>query len=442
MKFTLVGFLLSALMVSACYAQSIDTKKLDSLFDMLQNHELATGSVAVSVNGKIIYQRAIGFTAIDGTTQVRADVNTKYRIGSVSKMFTATIVFQLIDEGKLRLSTRLASYFPQLANADKITIGEMLCHRSGLHDYTKDTGFPDWMDKPKTREEMLKIVASKDPDFEPGFRADYCNTNYLLLSYIIENICTMSYAQAIEQRIASKIGLKNTHYAKLIDSQKNEAFSYKYANGVWNKEKETYPGIHNGAGALVSTAADLTRFIHSLFAGKLIKQKSLQKMETIADGYGMGIFPYDVGTAKGYGHNGRIEEFYSAIRYYPEKKLAVSYITNGILYPRTDILDGLLKICFNTGYTIPFSKQEVLHKEDLKKYIGTYASGSLPFKVTCKEKEQQLIFEVGGNELEAASITNTYFMNRKTGSFFEFNTEKQELLIKETDNVYTLQKEK
>jgi len=74
------------------------------------------------------------------------------------------------------------------------------------------------------------------------------------------------------------------------------------------------------------------------------------------DGYGMGIFPFDFDSAKGYGHNGRIKEFYSAVRYYPAKKLAVSYVTNGILYPRADILDGILKICFDEPYIIPFSR--------------------------------------------------------------------------------------
>ena len=439
MKIPVIVLSLSIVFFSNSYSQTLNTKKLDSLFDMLQNRELANGSVAISINGKTLYQRAIGFAMLDNNKKKSPDINTKYRIGSSSKMFTAAMIFQLIEEKKLSLDTKLAKYFPQLPNADKITIEEMLYHRSGLHDYTHDTNFPDWMDKPITHEELLKIIASKGSDFEPGTKADYCNTNYLLLSYIIERITRTTYSEALNKKIVVKIGLKDTYYGKPIDIRRNEATSYKYSDSVWKKEKETNLSIHCGAGSIVSTPKDLTVFIQSLFNGKLISRANLDSMTTIIDGYGMGIFPYDFDTTKGFGHNGRIEEFYSATRYYPEKKLAVSYITNGILYPRIDILEGILKICFNDNYVIPFSKLSAI---DLSTYIGTYSSNDLPFKVVCNEDNNKLIFEAAGRTMEAEPVSANYFMNLKTGSFFEFNPEKGELQIKETDNAYYLQKEK
>lgn len=442
MKTFFIVFFLSTFFLSGCYSQTIDIKKLDSLFEILQNRGLATGSIAISINGNSVYERAIGFTMLDSGRKLAPDINTKYRIGSISKMFTAVMIFQLIDEKKLSLNDKLSTYFPQLRNANKITIEEMLRHRTGLHDYTKDTNFPEWMDKPKAHQEMLKIIASKGSDFEPGSKTDYCNTNYLLLSYIIEKIDKMEYAKAVEKRITSKIGLKNTYYGKPIDVHRNEAISYKYSDSSWNKEKETDVSIHCGAGSIVSTPADLTVFIQNLFSGKLISHVSFNNMKTMIDGYGMGMFPFDFDTTNGYGHNGRIEEFYSAIRYYPEKKLAVSYITNGILYPRIDILKGVLKICFNDNYTIPFLKPVVLQSREFDEYVGTYSSGDLPFKVVCKKKDEKLIFEVAGKTMEAEPVGTNYFMNLKTGSFFEFNSEKKELQIKETDFVYYLQKEK
>lgn len=424
------------------YSQALNVKKLDSLFDALQDHQMANGSVAISINGKIVYRRAIGFAMINGGGKIKPDVNTKYRIGSVTKEFTAAMIFQLIEEGRLTLDKKLAIWFPQLPNADKITIREMLYHRSGLHDYTHDTNYPDWMDKPKTHDEMLAIIAGKGSDFEPGTKADYCNTNYLLLSYIIEKIDGTSFAQAVEKRITSKIALKNTYYAMPINIDRNEATSYKYADSSWKQEKETDPGIHCGAGSLVSTPADLTVFIQNLFNGKLINHASLGNMKTMIDGYGMGMFPYDFDNVKGYGHGGRVEEFYSWIWYYPEKKLAISYITNGILFPRRDIMDGIRKICFNDDYTVPFSKPVVLQSNDLDKYAGTYSSGDLPFKVVCKKDNNKLIFDAAGRTMDAEPISSNYFMNLKTGTFFEFPPSKDELQIKETDNLYHLHKEK
>jgi CubicO group peptidase (beta-lactamase class C family) len=433
---------LALLLYTAANAQKLNTRKLDSLFNMLQSHGLANGSVAISIDGKVVYQKAIGFTSLENNKKTTPNIHTKYRIGSVSKLFTATMIFQLIEAGKLNLDDKLSTWFPGLPNAGKITIRLMLYHRSGLHDYTKDTNFPDWMDKPQTEAQMLKIITEKGTDFEPGTKADYCNTNYLLLSYIIEKIDRQPYEATVQKRIISKLKLPDTYYGKPISIARNESFSYKYSDSTWKIQKATDPGIHKGAGSLVSTPADLTTFIHQLFTGQLISQTSLAKMTTMIDDYGMGIFPYDFDGAKGYGHYGRIEEFYTALRYYPEQKLAISYTTNGILYPRRDIVEGVLKICFNDNYTIPFSKPITGQSSDLDKYLGEYASGDLPFKVICKKENNILILEAAGRTMIAEPVTTDYFMNLKTGTFFQFYPQSGELQIKETDNVYYLSKSK
>lgn len=427
------------LLFSVAYAQTSNIKKLDSLFDILQMRELATGSVAISVDGKIIYRKAIGFSSLDGNKKVLPDINTKYRIGSVSKMFTAVIIFQLIEEGKLSLHDKLITWFPDLPNAGKITIEQMLYHRSGLHDYTQGTNFSNWMDKPATERAMLNIITDNGPDFEPGAKAAYSNTNYLVLSYIIEKVDRQPYSSALNKRIIKKLQLPNTSYAKPIDIKRNESISYKYADSTWKKQKETDPGIHMGAGSLVSTPSDLVIFIHKLFTNQLISRTNLAKMTAIKDDYGMGIFPNNFNSARGYGHNGRIEEFYTAVRYYPDQKLAVSYITNGILYPRIDILEGILKICLNEGYTIPFYKPVALQSSELDKYLGEY-SGDLPFKVICRKTINALTFEAGGRTMTAEAVAKDYFMNLKTGTFFQFKPQRGELQIKETDNVYYLLK--
>jgi D-alanyl-D-alanine carboxypeptidase len=436
MKLFFLTIALTLCFLPNSYSQTLNSKKLDSLFNMLQKRGLATGSVAISINGKTVYQRAIGFVRLDSNKKTVPDINTKYRIGSVSKMFTAVMIFQLIEEGKLSLHEKLAAYFPQLPNAEKITIKDMLYHRSGLHNYTAGTNFPDWMDKPKTHDELLQIIAAKGAGFEPGAKADYCNSNYLLLSYIIEKIDQLSYAAALEKRIIPKLRLSHTHFGKPTNGHGNESSSYKYVDSVWKKEKETDLSIHSGAGSIISTPGELVVFIQQLFSGKLINQANLDSMKTMIDGYGMGMFPYDFRATKGYGHNGRIEEFYSAVRYYPEKKLAICYVTNGILFPRIDILDGILKICFNENYIIPFSQKPVLISDDLNKYTGEYSSGDLPFKVICKKINNRLIIEAAGRSIEVEPVSPNYFMNVRTGSFFEFNPAKGTLQVKETDNVY------
>ena len=427
-----------AVLNPSSFGQTINVSKLDSFLNSLASRELAMGSLTVSKNGIIKYQKAFGYSYIGDDKKISANIYTKYRIGSATKMFTAVMIFQLIEEGKLSLDKKLNTYFPNLPNANNITISNMLYHRSGLHDYTHDTNFPEWMDKPKTHDQLLKIIKDKGSDFEPGTEADYSNSNYLLLGYIIEKVCKVPYADALKKRITSKLNLKNTYYGNPINLKKNEATSYKYAENNWNKEKETNLSIHGGAGSIVSTPTDMTKFINALFSNKLISKLSLSKMETMVDDYGMGMFPNKYGSKISFGHNGRIEEFYSALWHFPNEKLSFAYCTNGIDYPRTDIIEGVLKICFNEQLTLPFTKDSILQSEDLDKYTGKYSSG--PIVVNCTKDGTKLLLETRGKVFEVEKISDNYFMNAISGYFFEFYPDKGELLIKETDNIYHLKR--
>jgi len=420
--------------------QSINVSKLDSFLNSLASRDLAMGNLTISKNGIVKYQKAMGYSLIDKGKKIHAGIYTKYRIGSATKMFTAVMIFQLIEEGKLSLDKKLSTYFPNLPNANKITISQMLYHRSGLYDYTHDTNFPEWMDKPKTHDELLKIIKDKGGDFEPGTEADYSNSNYLLLGYIIERICKVPYADALKKRITSKLNLKNTYYGNPISIKNKEATSYKYAENSWHKQKETNLSIHGGAGSIVSTPTDMVKFIDALFFNKLISKSSLSKMEMMVVDYGMGMFPNKYGSKNSFGHNGRIEEFYSALWYFPNEKLSFAYCTNGIDYPRTDIIEGVLKICFNEHFTLPFSKDAILKSEDLDKYIGKYSSEQIV--VNCTKNGTKLLLETRGKIFEAEKINDNYFMNAASGYFFEFNPYKGELQIKETDNTYHLKRVK
>ena len=149
------------------------------------------------------------------------------------------------------------------------------------------------------------------------------------------------------------------------------------------------------------------------------------------------FFSNKYGRKPSFGHNGRIEEFYAATWYFPDEKLSFAYCTNGINYPRTDLIEGILKICFNERFVIPFIKADVM-KRDLEKYPGRYSSD--PIIVDCKRDGEKLWLETGGNAFEVEKIGDNYFMNALHGYFFEFFPDRGELQIKETDNIYFLKK--
>ncbi len=312
---------------------------MDSLINNLASHNLAIGSMAISIGGKVVYQRSFG------KDQTPA---TEYRIGSISKLFTATLVYQLIDAHKLALNAQLSNYFPQLPNSTRITIAELLGHRSGLANFTNNTGYDDWKEQPKTHEELLAMIKNQKPDFEPNAKADYNNSNYLLLSYILEKIYNKPYKNIVTERIIKKLNLNHTYYGTKPGFQHGEAISYHYVNNEWKRDKPAYLDNFSGAGAIISTPPDMLKFINALFTYQLISKRSLDTMRTIKDGYGEGLFPYGDEKHDGLGHNGKTEGFGASLQYYPEKKLAIAYCTNGEVYPKAEILNDIFKICFLT----------------------------------------------------------------------------------------------
>ena len=351
--------------------------------------------MAISSNGTVVYQNAFGYRQIKGGAKTPATFKTKYRIGSITKMFTATMIFQLIEEGKLSLATPLSTYYPQLPNASKITIGEMLDHRSGLHNFTKDSLYAIYMGQPKTEAEMVSIFEKEKPDFEPDTRADYSNTNFVLLGYIIEKITGKPYAEELQTRIASKIGLTDTYYGGKANPSNNEAYSYIFID-QWKQMPETDMSIPGGAGAIISTATDLVKFIEALFGGDLISKNSLEQMKMMKDDYGMAMFKMPFADKVSYGHNGGMDGFTSILCYFPDEKLAMAYVSNGMGYSSNDVMLGASNIYFNKPFIIPDFKTIQLKTEDLDKYLGNYSSTAIPLKIAITKNNATLMGQVAG----------------------------------------------
>ena len=438
--FTLI--LLAGLTFTTVLPQNINKAKLDSLFNALSEKNKAMGSVAVSKNGTVLYSRAIGYSYISGTEKKPATTATRYRIGSISKMFTASMIFQLIEEGKIKLITTLDTYFPEIPNASKITISNLLNHRSGIHNFTDDPEYMTYMTQPKTEDEMVKIISKNKVDFEPNAKASYSNSNFLLLGYIIEKITKQPYSKNLEKRICSKIGIKDTYIGKKTDLVNNESYSYKFES-EWKQQPETDMSIPGGAGSIISTPTDLTRFVNALFSIKLVSQSSLNQMKTLTDGIGMGMFQFPFYDKKAYGHNGGIDGFVSNVAYFPEDSLAVSYCTNGMVYPLNDILIGILSACFNKQYIIPTFNTITLKTEDLDKYLGVYSSTQVPIKITITKDNTTLIAQGEGQPafpLEPTEMDKFKF--DQAGVKMEFNPAKNEMTLKQGGGSFLFTKEK
>ena len=233
-------------------------------------------------------------------------------------------------QDKLQLDTPLSDFYPEAKNAELITIEQLLRHRSGIFSFTDDPDYMDYMTESKSREEMLAYLFSYDAKFEPGSQHEYSNSNYLLLGYILEDITDRPFSVLVDERIVTPLGLTNTRFGGQIRPQGNEAISYVYGKGEWQPSAETDMSIPHAAGALVSTAADLTTFITGLFAGRLVSTDSVQTMITMEGeslgGYGLGIMRYPVGDLVAYGHNGGIDGFRSHVSYLPGPEVSLAVI--------------------------------------------------------------------------------------------------------------------
>ncbi len=430
------------LLMQTSFAQTFNKAKMDSLMDALAASNKAMISIAIRQNGGLLYSRAIGYSLIDAAHKTPATIQTHYRIGSVSKVFTSVIIFQLIEEGKLTLATPLAKFFPELPNASKITIAEMLNHSSGLHNFTDDSTYLAMLGKKTTHVELLATFRNQKPDFEPGTKNAYSNTNFVLLGYIAEKLDKKPYADILKKRITGKLGLKDTYYGDKINPANQEAQSYYWDNS-WKPATETDMSIPGGAGALVSTPTDLTKFMDALFTGKLISDSSLIHMKTTKGGYGMDLVPYPFYNNIGYGHNGGIDGFLSQALYYPDGKVATSYTSNGSNTNLNDVLIGMLSIAFNKPYTVPDFKTITLKSEDLDKYLSVYASAKLPLKINVTKNGAQLIAQATGQGAFSLDATApNEFKFDAAGIVLLFDPANNQMTLKQGGGSYLFTKEK
>lgn len=382
-----------AFIVQLGFAQNFNKAKLDSYFDALQNHDKFMGSVAVSQNGQLIYRKTIGYS--DVPNKIRANERTKYRIGSSSKTFTAVLVFKAVEEGKLNLDQVIDRYFPAIKNADKITIAQLLSHRSGIHDFTSNVDYFDWNTSPKTEKELLEVISKGGSDFSPGSRAFYSSSNYVLLTNILEKAFGKPYSDILRDYITQPLNLSNTYVGGKINVGKNESKSYRW-DGKWVEQPETDLSVLQGSGNIVSNSEDLAKFTDALFGAKIITNESLLKMQTFMDNFGMGLFQYPFDNKIGLGHNGGVDGFTSIFIYYKDGGVTYAMTSNGSNYNNNNLAVDVLSAIYNQPYDIPdFKKMELLSAE-LDKYLGEYSSSAVPLKITISKNGSTLIAQATG----------------------------------------------
>ncbi|MBN7800052.1 beta-lactamase family protein [Algoriphagus aestuariicola] len=413
--------------VNLALAQSFDKAKLDRYFDALEESNRFMGSVAVSENGHVIYSRSLGY--VDVERAVKANENSKYRIGSISKTFTSVLVLKAVEENRLGLDQTIEKYFPTVPNAEKITLKQLLSHRSGIHNFTDDQSYMTWFTQPKSEADMVAIIAAGGSDFEPESKASYSNSNYVLLTYILEKEFGKSYGDLIQENIVQPIGLKNTYFGGTIDSADNECKSYSF-DGAWVLQPETDLSIPLGAGGIVSTPIDLNKFSDALFGGKILQPESLKLMTAMRDNFGFGLFPIPFYEKISYGHTGGIDGFTSVFSHFSDGSVSYALTSNGSNYNGNNITIAVLSALFDKPYEIPTFNIYEVSSEELDSYLGVYASTQIPLKITITRDKNSLLAQATGQSAFPLEATEkNVFKFDPAGIVMEFDPEKNAMIL-------------
>ena len=406
---------------------NFDKTKLDNYFNALEQNDKFMGSVAVSKNGEIIYKKSIGFADVENN--IKATEKSKYRIGSISKTFTTVLILKAVEENKLNINQTIDKWFPAIINAKEITVKHLLSHRSGIHNFTNNKDYLTWNTQPKTEKELVEIIVKGGSDFNPDSKAEYSNSNFVLLTFILEKTFSKSYSDLLQEFIVKPLGLTNTYVFGKINPLNNECKSYSF-EGTWKLETETDYTVPLGAGAITSTPTDLTKFADALFNGKLVTNESLEIMKTIKDGYGIGLFQIPFYNSVGYGHTGGIDGFSSVYSHFADDKTSYALISNGTNFNNNNISIAVLSAVYDKPYEIPTFTAFNLTSEDLDKYLGVYSSNQIQLKITITKEGNTLIAQGSGQPsfpLEATGKDKFKF--DQAGAEFEFNPNEKTMVL-------------
>ncbi|MDO6597295.1 serine hydrolase domain-containing protein [Oceanihabitans sp. 2_MG-2023] len=404
---------------------------LDSFLDTLNKNNKFMGSLSILKEGEIIYNKQVGNSYINENEKPAITSQSKFRIGSVTKTFTAVMIFQLVDEGKIELDEKLSNYFPKIPNANKITIANLLDHSSGLFNIPRDDNFDEH--KPITQKGMLDLIQSHAVDFQPNEKNEYSNTNYILLGYLLEKIDKTTYKSILENRIVSKLQLKNTYYGDVIDITNNECLSYSYEeDGSLYQAKQAHLSNPGGAGAIVSNTTDLVVFMDALFNNKLMSSKSFKAMTTIKGEYGSGIMSAEKGGQTIYAHNGSIDFFKSMVMYIPASKTAIAFTANALDFGLMPIMFNAMAALQGEELFIPSFNSISLTEKELQLYEGVYTCEGLPFNLVFKSNGTALQGGPEGRDLKTLDATSKDQFKLDLGAVLKFNVKEKLLLFEQS----------
>jgi CubicO group peptidase (beta-lactamase class C family) len=315
------------LFATAALAEDV-APKLDEYMSALTGAGRFSGSVLVARDGRALLAKGYGLA--NAEWDIPNSPGTKFRLGSLTKQFTALAILQLEEKGKLKVEDPVCKYVAECPPAwGKITIHHLLTHTSGIPSFTS---FPDYAPTMNQRSPVSKTVErfkGKPLEFEPGEKFAYSNSGYVLLGYILEKVSEQEYGEYLEQNVFGPLKMRNSGYDSAAAILKQRAGGYMRRAGKLANALYIDMTVPHAAGALYSTVEDLLLWDQALYTEKLVSKKSLDKIFTpFKSDYAYGWFVAKKLNRKYIGHAGGINGFSTMIERYPDDKVTVIVLSN------------------------------------------------------------------------------------------------------------------
>jgi CubicO group peptidase (beta-lactamase class C family) len=359
-------FTLFLVLISNMSFAQTKAEQIEKLLSTYVEYSKFNGSVLVSDQGKVIYKKGFGMANMEWN--IPNQPNTKHRLGSITKQFTAMLILQLVAEGKLDLQAPITSYLPDYpkASGDIITSHHLLTHTSGIPNYT---AFPKFMEdesrNPYTPEEFVKMFAEKQLDFTPGEKFSYSNSGYFLLGVLVEKLSGKSYEKMLQDKIFTPLNMKDTGYDNHVNILKNRATGYEKSGKDYVNSSYLDMSIPYAAGSMYSTVEDLFKWDQALYTTSILPKEYMTLYfkpyipafgnSHYAYGWGVGYAKIGKSTDSIYalGHGGGINGFNTNISRTTSNNSLVVLLNNTGGAPLNDMTKAIRGIIHGKEYDMP-----------------------------------------------------------------------------------------
>jgi CubicO group peptidase (beta-lactamase class C family) len=348
---------------------------MDQIVSSYYDHKQFMGCVLIVRDNEALFDKCYGYANLEWNTPFAPDA--KFRLGSLTKQFTAASIMLLQERGKLKTSDLISLYLPNTpATWNKITLRNLLTHTSGIPNFTD---VPDYGSRvallPTTPEKEYLSFRDKPLDFQPGEKFSYSNSNYILLGMIVEKASGMKYADFLQQNLFGPLHMDNTGMDSNARILHHRAYGYsRGADGLVNADYADMT-VPFAAGALYSTTHDLVTWNDALYGGKLLKPESLTEMTTpYKSNYAYGLEVKTVDGQKNIAHGGGIEGFNTFLTYDSADKLSVVVLSNLNSAAPGEIASELADVVHGKKVVLASERKAIqVSPNVLAQYVGTYA---------------------------------------------------------------------